>query len=172
MRMPNPRQSLILIAGCGGAVLLAILAGAALGGLPLPDAAGLALTTGCLGGILVLGMWTRRLDGKVQRLDGRVQRLGERPAHAPSAQVAGPTALDQRMERVEAAIQRLSATAERLEERTGTVLATLGEDRVEAVYRTRQYSALLTEMAADLRDAAERNRHEADEPTRQFEERP
>jgi hypothetical protein len=145
MRMPGFRQSLI-VTSCGGAVvLLAIVAAALTGALTAPEAAILALVTGCLGAIAVVAVWLRRLDGKVQRLDAKVRRLIQPPDPAPQRR------LEERLDHVQAAVDRLGDVAGRLEERTATVLATLGEDRVEAAYLTREHSVLLTEMAEGLR---------------------
>lgn len=158
MRMPKSRQSLVVIACCGVAVLFAIIVATASGALTVPEAAELALTATALGGILVLGVWIRRLSGKVRRLDAKVRRLAETPTDTLERR------LGERLDGIEAVISRLSDTAGRLEERTATVLATLGEDRVEAAYLTREHYALLTAMAADLRAAREQTRPTADRP--------
>src|SRR5690606_10578411 len=89
---------------------------------------------------------------KVQRVSQRLAREAARPAPAPPPPRAEP--LEPRLREIEAAVARLGDTTERLAERVDTVLATLGEDRVEAVYRHRRYTELLGEVADDLRRVA------------------
>lgn len=151
MRMPTSRQLMMVIAACGGVALLAIVAATLLGVVTAEIAVLLALGGGTFGGVLVLGLWLRRLDGKVQRLSERVARQAARPAPEPPRSEP----LEPRLQRVEAAVTHLGDVADRLEDRVGTILATLGEDRVEAVYRHKHYTELLTEVAADLRRVTE-----------------
>ncbi len=154
MRMPTSRQLMMVIAACGGVALLAIVAAALLGVVTPEIAVVLALGGGTLAGVLVLGLWVRRLDGKVQRLSERLARQAARPAPAaPPAE--RPDRLEPRLQRVEAAVSHLTDVADRLEDRVGTVLATLGEDRVEAVYRHKHYTELLNDVTAELRRVTE-----------------
>ena len=152
MRRPTPRQLLIVIAGCCGIALLAIVAAVLLGVVTPATAVVLAVGSASLCGIVVLGLWIRRLDGKVQRVAQRLAREAARPAPAPPQ--PRPEPLEPRLREIEAAVARLGEATERLQERVDTVLATLGEDRVEAVYRHRHYTELLTGVAEDLRRVA------------------
>ena len=146
---------LIVIAGCCGIALLAIVAAALVGAVTPAIAVVLAVGSASLGGILVLGLWIRRLDAKVQRVSDRLAREAARPAPVPPCRA---DAVEPRLQRLEAAVTRIGDTADHLTERVETVLATLGEDRVEAVYRHRHYTELLTGVAEDLRRVTEHAR--------------
>ncbi|MEV5413232.1 hypothetical protein AB0K60_30920 [Thermopolyspora sp. NPDC052614] len=157
MRMPTSRQLMMVIAACGGVALLAIVVAALLGVVTPEIAIVLALGGGTLVGILVIGLWVRRLDGKVQRLSERLARQAARPAPVVrnDGRLERLERLEPRLQRVETAVSHLTVVADRLEDRVGTVLATLGEDRVEAVYRHKHYTELLNDVAADLRRVTE-----------------
>lgn len=154
MRRPTTRQLLIVIAGCGGIALLAIVAAVLSGAVTPAIAVVLAVGSASLCGIVVLGLWIRRLDGKVQRVAQRLAREAARPVPAPRPPQPRPEPLEPRLREIEAAVARLGEATERLQERVDTVLATLGEDRVEAVYRHKHYTELLAGVVDDLRRVA------------------
>ncbi|MFO7249926.1 MAG: hypothetical protein DIU60_004140 [Actinomycetes bacterium] len=142
---------LIVIAGCCGLALLAIVAAALAGAVTPAIAIVLAVGSASLAGILVLGLWLRRLDAKVQRVSDRLAREAARAAARPVPAPCRIDAVAPRLERLETAVARIGDTTAHLTERVETVLATLGEDRVEAVYRHKRYTELLTGVAEDLR---------------------
>ena len=92
MRRPTSRQMLIVIAGCCGLALLAIVAAALAGAVTPAIAIVLAVGSASLAGILVLGLWLRRLDAKVQRVSDRLAREAARAAARGGTSTAWPRA--------------------------------------------------------------------------------
>ncbi|WP_219464899.1 hypothetical protein [Nonomuraea rhizosphaerae] len=129
------------------AAILGVLAAAALVVLVLTGLLtwGAAVASGAfaiaLAALAVLVLSVRRVDGKAQRIDQRTKKH--------EAELAGNIAA---LKRIEARLDRLAEAVEqsatRREEDLGAILASLGEDRVNAMTRAREVEELREEVRA------------------------
>ncbi|MEO3855225.1 hypothetical protein [Acrocarpospora sp. B8E8] len=135
--------------GLGVVVFAGLLTLVIAGKIDLLRAVELAVLLGVAAmGLLALWM-IRRADGKVLRLDRKTVKLLD--------------PLDKRIDGLRAELSRVTASVESLErafrlaeERRAaeatSVLAALGEDRVEAMSRSELHANLLIEIGAELRE--------------------
>lgn len=127
------------------AALLGVLAAGVLALLVLADlitlgaaatAAAFAVT---LAALVLLLVTVRRVDGKAQRIDLRVKKH--------EAELARTTAaLRQLDSRLELLVQAVEESAARRADDIGAILASLGEDRVNAMTRAREVEELREEV--------------------------
>ncbi|WP_214106481.1 hypothetical protein [Acrocarpospora catenulata] len=156
--MPTPRRVAVLGAGGGvaGTAVLGLLT--VVGVIEALDAATLALLGACLAGVAFLVLGLRRLDGKVQRMDNRVKR--------EAAGLAGVSAtLAAVNQKLDSIAPTLAEAAVQHDEDLRAVLASLGEDRVNAMFLRREIEAELQEIrrrTEALTASMERMNHRVD----------
>ncbi|MFD1540363.1 hypothetical protein [Nonomuraea guangzhouensis] len=135
------------------AAILGVLAVAVLALLVLADllTLGAAATSGAfaitLAGLALLVLTVRRIDGKAQRIDLRVKKH-----EAELAKTA--TALKRIESRLDRLTEAVEQSAKRREDDLGAILASLGEDRVNAMTRAREVEELREEIRALAKDPA------------------
>ncbi|GAA3444671.1 hypothetical protein GCM10018955_41090 [Planomonospora venezuelensis] len=141
-----------MIAALGVAGCLVLLALIVTGALGAATALQLVLAFAALGLLALNLLSLRRADGKVLRLDRKVAALGERFEPA-SADIRG---LRSDLARLTAAVDRLEKSVRQVESRTAasatSVLAALGEDRIEAMSRSSAHADLLLEIGSEIRE--------------------
>ncbi|MEV0379108.1 hypothetical protein [Nonomuraea sp. NPDC050643] len=136
------------------AATAALVAALALGVLALLVFAGL-ITFGAaaatvaflvsLAALALLLLSVRRLDGKAQRIDLRVKKH--------EAELAKTTAALKNVEtRLDVLVQAIEESAARRADDLGAILASLGEDRVNAMARAREVEELREEVRALAKD--------------------
>ncbi|GAA0943066.1 hypothetical protein [Nonomuraea longicatena] len=138
MRMLSPRRAAVL------AAIVAIAALAALvltGVLALAGAAVTGAFAVALAALAFLVLIVRRLDGKTHRIDLRVKK--NESGHAATA--AALKRVEARLDTLAAAIEK---TATRRDEDLGAILASLGEDRVNAMTHAREVERLREQVRA------------------------
>ncbi|WP_194244169.1 hypothetical protein [Nonomuraea phyllanthi] len=99
-----------------------------------------------LAALAYLAFSVRRLDGKAQRIDLRIRKHEAELARTTAALKTIETRLDQVARAVE-------DSAARRADDLGAILASLGEDRVNAMTRAREVEALRAEVRALARDS-------------------
>ncbi|MBT2230104.1 hypothetical protein [Nonomuraea sp. NEAU-A123] len=143
--MLSPRR-LAATAAILGVLAVAVLVVLVLAGLLT---FGAAAATGAfaitLAGLAVLVLTVRRIDGKAQRIDLRAKKHEAELAKTATA-----------LKRIEARLDRLAEAVEqsatRREDDLGAILASLGEDRVNAMTRAREVEELREEVRALAKD--------------------
>ncbi|GAA3581191.1 hypothetical protein GCM10022419_073380 [Nonomuraea rosea] len=144
--MLSPRRLAATVA------LLAVLAACVLALLVLADlitfgaAAATAAFLVSLAALAVLLLAVRRLDGKAQRIDLRVKKHETELARTT-------TALKRIETRMDLLVQAVEDSAARRADDLGAILASLGEDRVNAMARAREVEELRAEVRALAKDA-------------------
>jgi hypothetical protein len=144
--MLSPRRLAATVA------LLAALAACVLALLVLADlitfgaAAATAAFLVSLAALAVLLLAVRRLDGKAQRIDLRVKKHETELARTT-------TALKRIETRMDLLVQAVEDSAARRADDLGAILASLGEDRVNAMARAREVEELRAEVRALAKDA-------------------
>ncbi|WP_379507336.1 hypothetical protein [Nonomuraea zeae] len=134
------------------AALLAVLVACVLVLLVLADlitfgaAAAAAAFLVCLAALAFLLLSVRRLDGKAQRIDLRVKKHESELARTT-------TALKRIETRLDLLVQAVEDSAARRADDLGAILASLGEDRVNAMARAREVEELRAEVRALAKDA-------------------
>src|SRR5690606_41356839 len=78
----------------------------------------LAVGSASLAGILVLGLWRRGLDAKVQRVSDRLAREAARAAARPVPAPCRIDAVAPRLERLETAVARIGDTTAHLDRKS------------------------------------------------------
>lgn len=142
--MLSPRK-LAMIAAFLGVLVVVVLAALVLGDLMTLGAAAVTVAfAAALAVLAVLLMSVRRLDGKAQRIDQRVKKHESELARTATALKR----IDAKLDRVVAAVE---AAGTRRDDDLAAVLASLGEDRVNAMVRARE----LDELRAEVRALAE-----------------
>ncbi|GAA0430294.1 hypothetical protein Acor_45950 [Acrocarpospora corrugata] len=137
--MPTPRRLAIMGAGVG-TVAIAVLALLVIVGVVEPvEALTLAGLAAVLAGLAFLVLNLRRLDGKVLRIDARVKREERQLTEI----AAGLAALTAKLDSISPA---LAEAAVQHDEDLRAVLASLGEDRVNAMFVRREIEAELQEI--------------------------
>jgi predicted O-methyltransferase YrrM len=116
-RTPSTRQLLIVLALLGGLAVAGLVALSALGVIEWPAAIQLALSAATLAALGATVMSVRRADGKVLRTDRRVKR-----------QEIGLSEIGDRLTKLSTQVDGLTRLGQK---HTDTVVAALGEDRVE-----------------------------------------
>ncbi|MFC4114844.1 hypothetical protein [Nonomuraea zeae] len=100
----------------------------------------------CLAALAFLLLSVRRLDGKAQRIDLRVKKHESELARTT-------TALKRIETRLDLLVQAVEDSAARRADDLGAILASLGEDRVNAMARAREVEELRAEVRALAKDA-------------------
>ncbi|NUR85919.1 MAG: hypothetical protein HOY71_17710 [Nonomuraea sp.] len=140
--MFSPRLLAASAAILGVAVLVVLYAS---GLLSLGAAAATCAFLILLAALAYLVLSLRRIDGKAQRIDQRVKKY--------EAELAKTTT---GLKRIETRIDRLTEAVERSNGRhgedLGAILASLGEDRVNAMARAREVEQLREEIRALAKD--------------------
>ncbi|MGW0804973.1 hypothetical protein [Nonomuraea sp. NPDC002799] len=143
--MPSPRRL------AAPAALLAVLTLGALALLVLADliTLGAAAATVAflitLAGLAFLAVLLRRVDGKAHRIDLRIKKHEAELARTT-------TALKTIENRLDVLVQAVEDSAARRADDLGAILASLGEDRVNAMARAREVEELRAELRAPAKD--------------------
>ncbi|WP_188190602.1 hypothetical protein [Nonomuraea sp. SYSU D8015] len=134
-----------------GALLSAVVAGVLVvlvltGLITLGAAAATVAFLVALAALAYLVLIVRRLDGKAHRIDLRIKKY--------EAELARTTAALKNIEtRLDLLVQAVEESAARRADDLGAILASLGEDRVNAMARAREVEELRAEVRALTRDA-------------------
>lgn len=143
--MLSPRRLAATAASLGALVFAALVLLALTGVLDLGAAAATAAFLIALAALAFLVMSVRRLDGKAQRIDQRVKKH--------DAELATTAAT---LKRIESQLEQLSrameASAARGNDDLSAILASLGEDRVNAMVHAREVEELRAEVRALAKD--------------------
>ncbi|MET8140142.1 class I SAM-dependent methyltransferase [Sphaerisporangium sp. NPDC005288] len=152
MRTLSPRLLLIISGALAAAVVITLVLLSATGVVPPITAVELALSVLTLAAAAVIVLGARRTDGKALRIDARTKRQEAALARTEQSVTRLTTALDGLAGRLEDAAR----------EQSRTVLAALGEDRVELTAQTGRLDRLagtasriettLRQGAGDLED--------------------
>ncbi|GAA3218291.1 hypothetical protein [Nonomuraea helvata] len=99
-----------------------------------------------LAALAFLTLTVRRLDGKAHRIDLRIKKY--------EAELARTTTALKKIEtRLDVLVQAVEDSAARRADDLGAILASLGEDRVNAMARAREVEELRDEVRALARDS-------------------
>ncbi|GIH29281.1 hypothetical protein Aph01nite_75910 [Acrocarpospora phusangensis] len=137
--MPTPRRLAVMGAGIGTAAIAVLTLLVIVGMVEPVEALLLGALGAVLGGLAFLLLTLRRLDGKVQRMDARVKRDEQKLAEIAGSLAAVAAKLD-------AIAPTLAEAAVQHDEDLRAVLASLGEDRVNAMFVRREIEAELQEI--------------------------
>ncbi|MCK2221730.1 hypothetical protein MF672_049180 [Actinomadura sp. ATCC 31491] len=139
--MSSPRRlaaiGALLAVVAAAALVTLVLAGRTTAGVAAATAAFLVL----LAALAFLAVTVRRLDGKAHRIDLRVKKYEAELARTTTALRAIDT-------RLGLLVQAVEESAARRAEDIGAILASLGEDRVNAMARAREVEELRAEVRA------------------------
>ncbi|MEU1384792.1 MULTISPECIES: hypothetical protein [unclassified Nonomuraea] len=139
--MLSPRRlaaaAALLAVVAAGVLALLVLAGL----LTLGAAAAVAAFAVTLAALALLLLTVRRVDGKAHRIDLRMKKQ--------EAELARTTTAVKNLEsRLELLVQAVEESAARRADDIGAILASLGEDRVNAMTRAREVEELREEVRA------------------------
>ncbi|MEW1840822.1 hypothetical protein AB0392_23005 [Nonomuraea angiospora] len=144
--MLSPRRlaatAALLAALTAGVLALLVLAGLITFGAAAVTVAFLVT----LAGLAFLVLTVRRLDGKAHRIDLRIKKYEAELARTT-------TALKNIDARLDLLVQAVEDSAARRADDLGAILASLGEDRVNAMARAREVEELRAEVRALARDS-------------------
>ncbi|MBE1590729.1 hypothetical protein ACFPOI_06810 [Nonomuraea angiospora] len=144
--MLSPRRlaatAALLAALTAGVLALLVLAGLITFGAAAVTVAFLVT----LAGLAFLVLTVRRLDGKAHRIDLRIKKYEAELARTT-------TALKNIETRLDLLVQAVEDSAARRADDLGAILASLGEDRVNAMARAREVEELRAEVRALARDS-------------------
>ncbi|MFG6199221.1 hypothetical protein [Nonomuraea sp. JJY05] len=144
--MLSPRRlaatAALLAALTAGVLALLVLAGLITVGAAAVTVAFLVT----LAGLAFLVLTVRRLDGKAHRIDLRIKKHEAELARTT-------TALKNIETRLDLLVQAVEDSAARRADDLGAILASLGEDRVNAMARAREVEELRAEVRALARDS-------------------
>jgi hypothetical protein len=144
--MLSPRRlaatAALLAALTAGVLALLVLAGLITVGAAAVTVAFLVT----LAGLAFLVLTVRRLDGKAHRIDLRIKKHEAELARTT-------TALKNIETRLDLLVQAVEDSAGRRADDLGAILASLGEDRVNAMARAREVEELRAEVRALARDS-------------------
>ncbi|MER6505592.1 hypothetical protein ABT158_02215 [Nonomuraea sp. NPDC001636] len=139
--MLSPRRlaaaAALLAVVAAGALALLVLAGL----LTLGAAAAVAAFAVTLAALALVLLTVRRVDGKAHRIDLRMKKHEAELARAT-------TAVKNLESRLELLVQAVEESAGRRADDIGAILASLGEDRVNAMTRAREVEELREEVRA------------------------
>ncbi|MEU8317528.1 hypothetical protein AB0C33_04080 [Nonomuraea sp. NPDC048881] len=139
--MLSPRRlaaaAALLAVVAAGVLALLVLAGL----LTLGAAAAVAAFAVTLAALALLLFTVRRVDGKAHRIDLRMKKHEAELARAT-------TAVKNLESRLELLVQAVEESAARRADDIGAILASLGEDRVNAMTRAREVEELREEVRA------------------------
>ncbi|MER6575370.1 hypothetical protein [Nonomuraea sp. NPDC001023] len=139
--MLSPRRlaaaAALLSVVAAGVLTLLVLAGL----LTLGAAAAVAAFAVTLAALALLLLTVRRVDGKAHRIDLRMKKHEAELARAT-------TAVKNLESRLELLVQAVEESAARRADDIGAILASLGEDRVNAMTRAREVEELREEVRA------------------------
>ncbi|MEV3977345.1 hypothetical protein ACIBK9_32030 [Nonomuraea sp. NPDC050227] len=139
--MLSPRRlaaaAALLAVVAAGVLALLVLAGL----LTLGAAAAVAAFAVTLAALALLLLTVRRVDGKAHRIDLRMKKHEAELARAT-------TAVKNLESRLELLVQAVEESAARRADDIGAILASLGEDRVNAMTRAREVEELREEVRA------------------------
>lgn len=139
--MLSPRRLAATAAGLAVLVFAALALLTLMGTIEPGTAATAIALLISLGALAFLVFAVRRLDGKTHRIDLRVKKN--------DAQLAGTAATLKRIEtRLDQLARSIEDTAAGRNEDLGAILASLGEDRVNAMARAREVEELRAEVHA------------------------
>lgn len=146
--MLTPRRLTAATAVLGGLALAALVVLTFTGVLPLGSAAATGAFLIMMAALAFAVLTVRRIDGRTHRIDLRVKRLENDLARTATA-----------FQRIETRIDRLTesvttSTGGRADD-LAAILASLGEDRVNAMARAREVEELGAEIRALRRREAE-----------------
>ncbi|MFF4616573.1 hypothetical protein [Nonomuraea jabiensis] len=144
--MLSPRRlaatAALLAALTAGVLALLVLAGLITFGAAAVTVAFLVT----LAALAFLVLTVRRLDGKAHRIDLRIKKYEAELARTT-------TALKNIETRLDLLVQAVEDSAARRADDLGAILASLGEDRVNAMARAREVEELRAEVRALARDS-------------------
>ncbi|MFI7697693.1 hypothetical protein [Nonomuraea sp. NPDC049480] len=144
--MLSPRRlaatGALLSAVVAGVLVVLVLAGL----ITLGAAAATVAFLVALAALAFLVLIVRRLDGKAHRIDQRIKKY-------ETELVRTTTALKNIETRLDLLVQAVEDSAARRADDLGAILASLGEDRVNAMARAREVEELRAEVRALARDA-------------------
>ncbi|MFI6737957.1 hypothetical protein ACIBI9_33970 [Nonomuraea sp. NPDC050451] len=144
--MLSPRRlaatAALLAALTAGVLALLVLAGL----ITLGAAAVTVAFLVTLAALAFLVLTVRRLDGKAHRIDLRIKKYEAELARTT-------TALKNIETRLDLLVQAVEDSAARRADDLGAILASLGEDRVNAMARAREVEELRAEVRALARDS-------------------
>ncbi|TDD15453.1 hypothetical protein [Nonomuraea diastatica] len=132
----------LLAAVTVGVLALLVLSGT----MPLGAAAAVVAFVVSMAALAFLTLVVRRIDGKAHRIDLRVKKYEAELARTTTAIKAIDTRLDLLVRAVE------NSSARRADD-LGAVLASLGEDRVNAMARVKEVEELRAEVRALAKDS-------------------
>ncbi|MFI7692847.1 hypothetical protein ACIBQ6_27515 [Nonomuraea sp. NPDC049655] len=139
--MLSPRRlaaaAALLAVVAAGVLALLVLAGL----LTLGAAAAVAAFAVTLAALALLLLTVRRVDGKAHRIDLRMKKHEAELARAT-------TAVKNLESRLELLVQAVEESAARRADDIGAILASLGEDRVNAMTRAREVEELREKVRA------------------------
>lgn len=139
--MLSPRRTAATAAFLGALIVIALVVLVLGGLLPPGAAAATAAFAVALAALALLLLTVRRVDGKAQRIDQRVKKHEAQLAKTATA-----------LQRIDAKLGGLAAAIERADVRRdddlAAILASLGEDRVNAAVRARELDELREEVRA------------------------
>ncbi|MGN9838509.1 hypothetical protein ACTMTI_10360 [Nonomuraea sp. H19] len=145
-RMLSPRRlaatGALLSALAAGVLVLLVLADL----ITFGAAAATAAFVVALAAIAFLVLTVRRLDGKAHRIDLRIKKYEAELARTT-------TALKHIETRLDLLVQAVEDSAARRADDLGAILASLGEDRVNAMARAREVEELREEVRALAKDS-------------------
>jgi hypothetical protein len=145
-RMLSPRRlaatGALLSAVVAGVLVFLVLADV----ITLGAAAATAAFLVALAALAFLVLIVRRLDGKAHRIDLRIKKYEAELARTT-------TALKNIDTRLDLLVRAVEESAARRADDLGAILASLGEDRVNAMVRAREVEELRAEVRALARDA-------------------
>ncbi|MFI6319935.1 hypothetical protein ACIBG8_20535 [Nonomuraea sp. NPDC050556] len=137
--MLSPRRLAATAAGLAVLVFAALALLTLMGTIEPGTAATAVALLITIGALAFLVFVVRRLDGRTHRIDLRVKKN--------DAQLAGTAAALKRIEaRLDQLARSIEDTAVRRNEDLGAILASLGEDRVNAMARAREVEELRAEV--------------------------
>lgn len=141
--MPTPRKLAMTGAGITAIGVAVLVVFTVLGSIRVADALILAGLGAVLGMLAFLVLMVRRLDGKALRIDGRAKKQ-EAKLQEMSRSL---TTMAQRLETI---TQTVTKGAAQRDEDLQAVLASLGEDRVNAMFLRRELDSELRELRRRL----------------------
>lgn len=146
--MLTPRRLTAATAVLGGLALAALVVLTSTGVLPLGSAAATGAFLIMMAALAFAVLTVRRIDGRTHRIDLRVKRVENDLARTATAFQRIETRIDRLTESVTA------STGGRADD-LAAILASLGEDRVNAMARAREVEELGAEIRALRRREAE-----------------
>lgn len=143
--MLSPRRLAATAAVLATLVFLALVLLTVTGTIEAGTAATAVAALIALGALSFLVLIVRRVDGKAHRIDLRVKKN--------DAQLAGTAAALKRIEaRLDQLTEAMESAGARRDEDLGAILASLGEDRVNAMAHAREVEELRAEVRALAKD--------------------